>query len=119
MKTIKINNLNSELSHSLSSSSILIYDFIIYILALQNGRSEELTRMSSGFFKNRKTAARRSARVNSKQSSTSTEIKKGKPKIYCIHKSILIIASLTRFGLIIVSCGHGTYNEPETLVYSN
>ncbi|XP_026319302.1 protein TANC2 isoform X3 [Hyposmocoma kahamanoa] len=46
---------------------------------LQNGRSEELTRMSSGFFKNRKTAARRSARVNSKQSSTSTEIKKVHP----------------------------------------
>ncbi|XP_049872678.1 protein TANC2 isoform X4 [Pectinophora gossypiella] len=47
--------------------------------ALQNARSEELTRMSSGFFKNRKTAARRSARVNSKQSSSSTEIKKVHP----------------------------------------
>ncbi|XP_032516332.2 protein TANC2 isoform X2 [Danaus plexippus] len=45
---------------------------------LQNGR-EELTRMSSGFFKNRKTAARRSARVNSKQSSSSSEIKKVHP----------------------------------------
>ncbi|XP_063381580.1 protein TANC2 isoform X1 [Cydia fagiglandana] len=46
---------------------------------LQNGsRSEELTRMSSGFFKNRKTAARRSARVSSKQSSTS-ELKKVHP----------------------------------------
>ncbi|XP_073955554.1 zinc-RING finger and ankyrin repeat domain-containing protein rolling pebbles isoform X2 [Choristoneura fumiferana] len=46
---------------------------------LQNGRSEELTRMSSGFFKNRKTAARRSARVSSKQSSTSSENKKVHP----------------------------------------
>ncbi|XP_026488540.2 protein TANC2 isoform X4 [Vanessa tameamea] len=46
--------------------------------ALQNGR-EELTRMSSGFFKNRKTAARRSARVSSKQSTTSSELKKVHP----------------------------------------
>ncbi|XP_050563444.1 protein TANC2 isoform X4 [Spodoptera frugiperda] len=46
---------------------------------LQSGRSDELTRMSSGFFKTRKTAARRSARVNSKQSSTSSEIKKVHP----------------------------------------
>ncbi|CAB3254478.1 unnamed protein product [Arctia plantaginis] len=46
---------------------------------LQSGRSDELTRMSSGFFKTRKTAARRSARVNSKQSSTSSEIKKIHP----------------------------------------
>ncbi|XP_021206645.2 protein TANC2 isoform X3 [Bombyx mori] len=47
--------------------------------ALQSGRSEELTRMSSGFFKGRKTAARRSARVSSKQSSTSSELKKVHP----------------------------------------
>lgn len=33
--------------------------------------------MSSGFFKNRKTAARRSARVSSKQSTSSSELKKG------------------------------------------
>ncbi|KAG7298831.1 hypothetical protein JYU34_017281 [Plutella xylostella] len=47
---------------------------------LQNGsKSEELTRMSSGFFKNRKTAARRSARASSKQSSTSSELKKVHP----------------------------------------
>ncbi|XP_026743736.1 protein TANC2 isoform X3 [Trichoplusia ni] len=46
---------------------------------LQSGRSDELTRMSSGFFKTRKTAARRSARVNSKQSSSSSEIKKVHP----------------------------------------
>ncbi|CAH2084982.1 unnamed protein product [Euphydryas editha] len=48
------------------------------VTALQNGR-EELTRMSSGFFKNRKTAARRSARVSSKQSTSSTELKKVHP----------------------------------------
>nr|XP_021184127.2 protein TANC2 isoform X1 [Helicoverpa armigera] len=46
---------------------------------LQSGRSDELTRMSSGFFKTRKTAARRSARVNSKQSTSSSEIKKVHP----------------------------------------
>ncbi|XP_013139381.1 PREDICTED: protein TANC2 isoform X2 [Papilio polytes] len=46
--------------------------------ALQS-RSEELTRMSSGFFKNRKTAARRSARVGSSKSSTSSDIKKVHP----------------------------------------
>ncbi|XP_050348553.1 protein TANC2 isoform X1 [Nymphalis io] len=46
--------------------------------ALQNGR-EELTRMSSGFFKNRKTAARRSARLSNKQSTTSSELKKVHP----------------------------------------
>ncbi|XP_041979704.1 protein TANC2 isoform X2 [Aricia agestis] len=45
---------------------------------LQNGR-EELTRMSSGFFKNRKTAARRSARASSKQSTASAELKKVHP----------------------------------------
>ncbi|XP_069358000.1 protein TANC2 isoform X3 [Maniola hyperantus] len=48
------------------------------VTALQNGR-EELTRMSSGFFKTRKTAARRSARVSSKQSTTSSELKKAHP----------------------------------------
>ncbi|XP_045449671.1 protein TANC2 [Melitaea cinxia] len=48
------------------------------VTALQNGR-EELTRMSSGFFKNRKTAARRSARVSSKQSTSSSELKKVHP----------------------------------------
>ncbi|XP_072932508.1 protein TANC2 isoform X2 [Epargyreus clarus] len=48
------------------------------VTALQNGR-EELQRMSSGFFKNRKTAARRSARVSSKQSTTSSELKKVHP----------------------------------------
>ncbi|XP_068617508.1 protein TANC2 isoform X2 [Battus philenor] len=46
--------------------------------ALQS-RSEELTRMPSGFFKNRKTAARRSARVSSGKSSTSSDIKKVHP----------------------------------------
>ncbi|XP_059052973.1 protein TANC2 isoform X2 [Achroia grisella] len=49
--------------------------------ALQSARSEELTRMSSGFFKSRKTAARRSARVSSKQSSSSSEIKKVYPSL--------------------------------------
>ncbi|XP_060801357.1 protein TANC2 isoform X1 [Amyelois transitella] len=48
---------------------------------LQGSRSEELTRMSSGFFKSRKTAARRSARVSSKQSSSSSEIKKVYPSL--------------------------------------
>ncbi|XP_038214143.1 protein TANC2 isoform X3 [Zerene cesonia] len=48
------------------------------VTTLQNGR-EELTRMSSGFFKTRKTAARRSARVSSKASSTSSELKKVHP----------------------------------------
>ncbi|CAK1585162.1 unnamed protein product [Parnassius mnemosyne] len=43
-------------------------------------RPEELTRMSSGFFKNRKTAARRSARVGSSKSSTSSELKKVHPE---------------------------------------
>lgn len=47
--------------------------------ALQNAKSEELTRMSSGFFKNRKTAARRSARSSSKQSCSSNEFKKVHP----------------------------------------
>ncbi|CAH2046614.1 unnamed protein product, partial [Iphiclides podalirius] len=46
--------------------------------ALQS-RPEELTRMSSGFFKNRKTAARRSARASSSKSSTSSDIKKVHP----------------------------------------
>ncbi|KAL4707589.1 hypothetical protein ACJJTC_001634 [Scirpophaga incertulas] len=46
---------------------------------LQNSRSEELTRMSSGFFKSRKTAARRSARVSSKQSAASSDAKKVHP----------------------------------------
>ncbi|KAJ0183116.1 hypothetical protein K1T71_001092 [Dendrolimus kikuchii] len=49
------------------------------VTALQSVRSEELTRMSSGFFKGRKTAARRSARVSSKQSTTSFELKKIHP----------------------------------------
>ncbi|XP_052754822.1 protein TANC2 isoform X3 [Galleria mellonella] len=48
---------------------------------LQGGRSEELTRMSSGFFKSRKSAVRRSARVSSKQSSSSSEIKKVYPSL--------------------------------------
>lgn len=72
--------------------------------------------MSSGFFKNRKTAARRSARVNSKQSSTSTEIKKGKLKNRRIYKSLLIIA----FPYPIWSNNSRSYETcktPETLVY--
>ncbi|XP_045485501.1 protein TANC2 isoform X2 [Pieris rapae] len=48
------------------------------VTTLQTGR-EDLARMSSGFFKNRKTAARRSARVSSKASSTSSDQKKVHP----------------------------------------
>ncbi|CAF4850048.1 unnamed protein product [Pieris macdunnoughi] len=48
------------------------------VTTLQSGR-EDLARMSSGFFKNRKTAARRSARVSSKASSTSSDQKKVHP----------------------------------------
>ncbi|XP_050678771.1 protein TANC2 isoform X2 [Leptidea sinapis] len=48
------------------------------VTMLQNGR-EDLSRMSSGFFKNRKTAARRSARVSSKASTSSSDLKKVHP----------------------------------------
>ncbi|GBP01139.1 Protein TANC2 [Eumeta japonica] len=52
---------------------------LMHLTALQNSRSEELTRMSSGFFKNRKTSARRSARASSKQSSSTAELKNVHP----------------------------------------
>lgn len=70
------NDITSCDQVSVRNISLKLY---LFVTALQNGRSEELTRMSSGFFKNRKTAARRSARVSSKQSSTSSEPKKVHP----------------------------------------